>query len=299
MTYVAGIYVPDDVYNSLVNVIATEKNTLMGSGLSVLCNPIVQALLPPSSPILALCITTDALIQYLAQQVANMVQKTEQEVVQQINSLQAQGKKVTAITFTFKGENFIALVLKNTTLVQNPLTSWLISQITNIELNALQSAVNQFNSTTLNTINQQLTPEGWQLNPISVSYDSNTDTFILTATYQKMHTPDPQAWMILVIVIILAVVAMTYIITNYLIQTETIQYQKQIAQNSYQLYQQCLQDTNNNVQLCQQLMNEYLQNTQPSSSSSTASDILIGIGVAAALIGAGILVYSLGKSKGS
>ena len=295
MTYVAGIYVPDDVYSSLLSVIQTEQNALKSTPIGFLCNPIIQAILGPTNPTFALCLSAEALISVATAKIASLVNQTEQQLVQTINQLQAQGEKVTSITFTIKGENTLAQIIKSMTVIPNPISSWSISQITNLEMQALQAGVNQFNSTTLYKINQQLVPEGWQLNPISLSYDSSSNMFVITATYQKMHTPDPQAWMILVIVIILAIVALAYIITNYSIQTQKIQYQKTVAQNAYQLYQQCLQETNNNVQLCEQLLNNYLKGTQ----LSTTSDILLGLGIAAALAGVGILVYSLGKSRGS
>jgi len=293
MTTIAGIEIPDAIYNSLTNVVQTEQSVLKSNpAIASLCNPLFQAFLPTGvGPLL--CYDAKMLTSYLVQKLANMVTNTEQQVVQQEQQAQAQGQQVTGITFTFTGENFLALTLKSMTIIQNPLENWTISQLTNLEMQALQAGVNQFNSTTLSTINQQLLPEGWALNPLSLSYNSNTDTFVITATYQKLHSPDPQAWMILAIIIILAVVALTYIITNYLIQTQNIQYQKTIAQNAYQLYEQCLQDTNNNIQLCQQLMNDYLKETQPS--SSTTTDILIGIGIAASLVGLGILVYDYGK----
>ena len=255
MATIAGIQIPDDVYQSLLNAVQTEINMLKS-------NPAI-ALFCLSPGNLLICYDVALAMNIAVQKVQNVIQNAYQQLLQIEQQAKAQGEKLTQATMYVYGTNILPSFIKNIPVIG----SWTYQQITNLELNALKAAVATFNSDTLPKVNNYLQQNGWQLKPLSVSYDSSKNAFVIQATYVELGSPEPFPWSIVIIIAILAVITFAiYVywqtqIINYKIQQLKQQTTQIVAQNVSQLLQDCIQVTNNVAQ-CNQLVQSYLNGIQ-------------------------------------
>jgi len=271
MVTVAGIQVPSDVYQSMLNVVNAEKQIAQSSPVfAFLCNPLVQ--LGPNGTF-PLCLSAAVAVEQAAEKVQSVLQQAYNQILQAEQQAKANGQTISSVPIKIYVPNVLALFIKSTcSIIPNPISnavcSWESQQITNLELSILQAGVQQFNSDTLQKVNNYLSQQGWQLQPVSISYDSSSDQFILSATYVETGSPLWPIWAILVlvaIVVIGAIIALYIVWQIVVINDQTkqkqIQYQQVVAQQSSSVFQNCVQVANNVAQ-CNQVLSTYLNGLQ-------------------------------------
>jgi len=317
MTTVAGIQIPDNIYQSMVNVMQTQQNILKSAnipGLGTVCAPF--SWLGPLAPLVApqplgvVCGTADAIIDAAYAQVMGLIQQGWQQITSIEEQAKANGEKVKSVTVRYYAKNSlltwaetvmtevynilnqlspqqISYILTHITSILNPqqyaqqqaqqiFNSMVQAQqfIVNLVKQILQAGANAFNNDTLQQVNAQLNPIGWNLQPITVGYDDTNNVVYVEATFEEIGSPDlPVAAIavgLIVLAIILAIAAIFWM--NYNATIQTLNTEKQlpgiIAQSTNNVLNNCMQ-TINNVQICTNLANEYLSSVQ--NAENTAS----------------------------
>lgn len=315
MATVAGYEVPDDIYQSMLNIVRTQKDIITSAnipGIGYICKPFAwlgtwAALIMPR-PLSAICATAETIIEAGYAKIISVIQQGMQKINEIEQQAKAKGEKEKSITVRYYTNNGLLKwaeyimtyvytqlnqlspqqILYNIThplqspqqLAQEIAKSEQQAQqfVINLTQKILQSGTNLFNSDTLPKINARLNQIGWNLKPVTVNYDVNSNTVYVEATFEALGSPEipGYGWIAIGIVILLIIVAatspfwMSYLVTLQALQTEE-KLPGIIAQGVNSVLNNCLKELNN-VQFCENLSNEYLasvQNTEQQIQSTT------------------------------